>query len=251
MLELLTDVLLRPGRAVSRLKGPGGALPASAAIFALYAASRVALQTLKPAGFPPETPGSFAVEAPGDWAFWVRVECYNLALTAAWIALAAYFTRLLGEGRLPKRILAAAASLGAPLALVLLEQMGLPRAAIAVAWLAVAAALGWVLRAFPRVLWAPLASLFLCVEAVPLAASPLLATAAALRWAGAYHAVEILAMFWTLGLAAFGLGRVAGIKTARAFLAVFLSSLAQILVLYGLHRLGLVPWQIVKGLMSV
>ncbi|HVE13859.1 MAG TPA: hypothetical protein VNI01_10730 [Elusimicrobiota bacterium] len=252
MMSLLLDVLARPSRAVERLRQPDHALRPAVRIFVLYLVVNTAFQTLKPADFPSPGPDSLEFGVQGDWLFWVKVQLYNIPLTAAWIALAAWFCRLLGEGRLPRRVAAAGAALALPLGLILLEHQGLlPRGVAVAVWLAIPIALLPSLRSVSRDRWLELIAFFLCLDAIALAATPILACATLLRAETLYHAVEMGSLLWLLAVASFGLARLAQIRTARAFLAIFLSALGQILALYGMHRLGLVSKEILKGLMSV
>ncbi len=100
-------------------------------------------------------------------------------------------------------------------------------------------------------MWRPLVSLFLSVNSVALAFLPLFLVSIVLRVGLAYHILEVVMMFWMLGLAAYGVSRITGLSTARSFCAIFLSTVSQVFFIFSLHMLGVIPKDALKALMTV
>lgn len=247
---LAADLLLRPSKALDRMTGTSAALGESALIYAAYLAASAVFYTLKPPDFPPVAEGAPVVRLEGGLLFWLKVLAWNPFFTVVGIALTAWYARLLYPGRLAFRLVLSCAATALPLiALLAYTNNSLSKPLFALAWLALLlfAAPGF-LRV-ERVLWPVLFSIFLSINAVALALLPLFCAAIFLRVPLLYHGIEIAMMFWMLGLAAYGVHRAAGLPTARAFCAIFLSALVQVFFVFSLHMLGLIPKDALKALM--
>ncbi len=251
-LGLALDLLLRPSRALDRLLSKDGALGDSAKIYAVYLAATILFYTLKPGDFPPLPAGAPAMRFEGGLGFWITVHAWNPVFTAVGIAMIGWFAWLLRGGRLALRLPLAVLCGFLPLFLILgYSNTGMPKWGFALTWVLLILAGVPGFRAQPAAVWKPLCSLFLAVNAISLALLPLFSGAAFLKSPIAYHIVEIAALFWTLGLAAYGVSRLAGISAARAFCAIFLSTLCQVFFIFSLHLLGLIPKDALKALMTV
>ncbi len=249
---LALDLLLRPPQALERLLSKNGALTDAAKVYAAYLAATVAFYTLKPAGFPPLPAGAPAMHSGGGLGFWISVHAWNPVFTVVGIAMVGWFAWLLKGGRLALRLPAAVCCGFLPLFLILgYSNTGMPKWGFALLWLVLILAAVPGFRAQPAAVWKPLCGLFLAVNAISLALLPLFAGALFLKSPIAYHIVEIAALFWTLGLAAYGVSRLAGISAARAFCAIFLSTLCQVFFIFSLHLLGIIPKDALKALMTV
>ena len=251
-ISFFLDILLRPSKAAARLDEDDSAIQDSLRIFLAYMASAVLFYTLKPAGFPPAGPDA-PLPAPGQEGllFWVGVQAWSPVLTALWVFLTGSFARLLTGGRLPMRLFAAGGAALLPLLWVLFyTNTRMPRWTLGAGLLALCAAAVPAARAVPGPSWRALASWLMAVNAAALALLPLFACAVLARSALLYQALEIALLFWTLGLATYGTGRIARIPAARAFCAVFLGLLCQVVLVYAFYLLGLLPKGVLKALMA-
>lgn len=245
------DLLARPGEAVERLRGTEGLRPALW-IYVAYLAVSTAFHTLKPPDFPSLPAGAPALEVEGGALFWARVHAYNPLFTAAGIALIGWFAGLLRGGRLPLRLGAAALCGTLPALLVVARtQDGVSLPAFAGGWVLLAGAAVWAGRRMDLPPWRPLSALILAVNVVALALMPALGLAAGLRAPAAYHILELAMVFWTLGLAAFGVSRLGDLSAARAFCAIFAATVCQVFLIFSLHLLGIIPRDALKALMTV
>jgi len=238
--EFGRQVVLRPGRAAQALRVKD-ALPAALSIFLAYLLVSAVFHAWKPFDFPP-LPGGAAMEPPaGGLLFWIGAQAWQIPLSALGILLTAWFVRLLAGPGLPRRIAAAAACALLPLVLIGACRLArMPRWIFASCLLALLAALAPGLRRVGRDVWRPLAAWLLAVNAVALASLPVAAGLVLLRAAPAYEAFQYAAAFWMLALATYGVGRIFSVGTARAFCAVFLSVVCEVLCLLSFHILGLV-----------
>lgn len=246
------DMLLSPSRAAARLKEEDAALQDSLRIFLAYMASAVIFYTLKPAGFPPAGPDS-PLPLPGEegLVFWVKVQVWTPVLTGLWVLLSGSFARLLTGGRLPMRLFASGVLALLPLLLVLFyTNTPMPRWALGAGLFALCAAAAPAVRLVPGSSWRAYASWLMAVNAPALALLPLFSAAVLLKAATFYQALEIALLFWTLGLAAYGTSRIASIPAARAFCAVFLGLLCQVVFVYAFYLLGILPKAVLKALMA-
>ena len=91
----------------------------------------------------------------------------------------------------------------------------------------------------------------MATNAIGLALAPFFVAMTLLGLAIGYHALELVLVFWTLGLASYGVGRIMAMAVPRAFCAVFLALVFQLLFVFGLHLLGLIPKDVLKALMTV
>jgi hypothetical protein len=244
------DLALRPSRALAAVLAEGAALPESLRLYFVFLAASIVFYTFKPAGFPPLGPGA-PPPADGGLAFWAKVEAWSPVLVALWVCLCGVFTRLLSGPGLPLRLLAASAYGVVPGAwLLVYANSAMPRWAFGLGCAALAAAAAWPARRVEGRLWRPLASWLAAVSSLGLATLPAQCAAVLLDWPAAYQAVEILLLFWSLGLATYGVSRVASLPAARAFFAVFLATLCQLLSVFALYLLGLLPKAVLKALMA-
>lgn len=252
-LALGWDVALRPSRAVDRiLAAPESALRPATGILALYMLVSAVFYWLKPDSFPPPPEAYIAPENPRSLFFWVRVQLWTPPLAAVLIATTGWFSGVLKGGKLPFRLTAAVLSAAIPVLLLVLHaggRVGTPL--FTGVWLLLLGLMvpGW--RAIERRSWLALAGVLLAANAPALALVPVFAGAVVLRTAMIYHALEMLLLFWTLGVCAYGVGRTLGIPTARAFAAVFLGFIAQIFFVFSMHNAGLLPKDVLKALMAV
>ncbi len=251
-LGLALDLLLRPPRALERLLSKDGALGDSVKIYAAYLAATILFYTLKPGDFPPLPAGAPAMRFEGGLGFWITVHAWNPVFTAVGIAMVGWFAWLLRGGRLALRLPLAVLCGFLPLFLILgYSNTGMPKWGFALTWILLILAAVPGFRAQPRDVWKVLIGIFLAVNTVSLVILPFFAGAVWLRSPIAYHVAEITALFWALGLAAYGVSRAAGISAARAFCAIFLSTLCQVFFIFSLHLLGLIPKDALKALMTV
>ncbi|MFA6028758.1 MAG: hypothetical protein WC969_02765 [Elusimicrobiota bacterium] len=249
---LARDLVFAPARALRALHEDPEALWSAARVYAAYLAFSTVFYALKPAGFPPLGPEQPFTPPEGGLLFWAQVQAWSPPLTALLCALTAFFLTLLAGRRLAPRLLAACASAAAPLALLLIyRNTGMPRWALGAGLLALAALIGRRLRATDPSLWRPLAGWLLLVNALNLALMPLFAAAVLLRAALLYNGLEIALLFATLGWGTYGVARIARLPNARAFCALFLAMLSQIVLVFAFHYLGALPRTVLKALMSV
>lgn len=247
------ELLLSPRKAVERLRRPGAALREAACIYAAFLAASVLFYAVKPADFPPLDGAQLPDPSQQGLLFWTKVQAWGPLLSAAWVALLAWFVQLMGRSsRLPLSLLAAAAFGMLPLAPILLYTNNVAgKAGLAAAWILIAAGMIPGLRRRPPQAWRRLASLVLGINAVNLALLVPFALAVLARSAPAYFALEILMLFWMLGLGSYLLGALEDVSTPRAFAALFCSMLAQLWLVFSLYFLGLVPKDVLKALLSV
>ncbi|MFH1725336.1 MAG: hypothetical protein ABII00_12045 [Elusimicrobiota bacterium] len=250
--RLALDLLRRPARALDRiLEAPGAGLGQALWIYLAYLVTAVLFYTLKPDGFPPPLPDAPPPAFERGILFWMKVHAWGPVLAAIWIAMTAWFGRLLRGGRLPVRLFAAALCGLAPLLLIFVyNNTGMPRWGFGLCWLMLVSAMIPGFRRVERGVWKPLAAVLLAVNAVAVAMLPLFMGAVLARHALSYHVLELAMLFWTLGLAAFGVSRVMGIQTARAFAAIFLSVVCQVFFVFSMRLLGLLPKEVLKALMT-
>lgn len=252
-LRLGWEVVARPSRAVERvLAEPAAALKPALGILASYMAVSAVFYWLKPDSFPPPPEAYVAPDSPRSLWFWLRVQCWTPPLAAVLIATTAWFSGVLKGGKLPLRLTGAVLSAAIPVLLLVLHangRVGTPL--FAGVWLALLGLMvpGW--RAIERRSWLALAAVLLAANAPALALVPVFSAAVFLRSAAFYHALEMLLLFWTLGVCAFGVGRALEMPTARAFAAVFLGFIAQIFFVFSMHNAGLLPKDVLKALMAV
>jgi len=246
------DFIRRPSRAMDFVeRDPRAALGAAAGVYALYLVTAALFYTLKPDGFPPPVPGAPAEIAERGLWFWAGVQLWSPVLLAVWIAASGWFGRLLGGGRLALRLPAAVFTAAIPLLLfVVYNNSAMPRWGFGLSWLALGALMIPGFRRVSREDWlrlsASLAGLHACAIVLLLPFS----LAVAARSPLAYNTVEMAMLLWVLALASYAVRRVLGVPTARAFAAVFLSLLAQILFVFSMHSLGLLPKEVLKALMA-
>ena len=250
---LAGDFAANPRRAMDRVAAaPRAALAGSLKILLAYMAVSAVFYWLKPESFPPPPKGAALPDAPRGLLFWAKVQLWTPPLDAVLVATTAWFAQLLGGGRLPRRLLAAVLCGAAPvLLLIVYAQSRIPGWAFAGGWLLFAALSAPGFRRVPAETWAPLAAVLLGVNALALALVPLFTAAVLARWAVGYHALEMGLLLWTLGVSTYGAGRLLGLPTARAFCAVFLGLLAQIIFVFSMHTMGLLPNDVLKALMAV
>ncbi|MEK9144722.1 MAG: hypothetical protein AAB339_03830 [Elusimicrobiota bacterium] len=245
-------MLLSPSKAAARLEEGDAALQDSLRIFLAYMASAVLFYTLKPAGFPPAGPDA-PLPAPGQegLVFWVKVQAWSPLLTALWVLLTGSFARLLTGGRLPMRLFAAGGAALLPLLWVLFyTNTPMPRWTLGAGLLALCAAAVPAVRAVPGPSWRAYASWLMAVNSAAIALLPLFACAVLSDSPLLYQSLEVALLFWTLGLATYGTSRIARIPAARAFCAVFLGLLCQVVFVYAFYLLGLLPKGVLKALMA-
>lgn len=251
--KLGLDMAVAPRRAAEGvLKAPGSRLRGAAGILLLYMAVSAVFYRLKPEGFPAPPEGWTPPDVPRGLWFWVRVQLWTPLLTAVLLATTAWFSQLLRGERLPRRMLAAVLSGAIPvLLLVVYANHLIPAWAFGGAWLGLAALMVPGYRRLPPGRWLPLASVLMAVNALALAATPLFTAAVLARADTFYHALEFGLLFWTLGAATVAVGTVLDLPAARAFAAVFLGLLSQILFVFSMSTLGLLPNDVLKALMAV
>ncbi len=250
---LAADFAANPRRAMDRIAAaPRPALTDSLRILLAYMVASAVYYWLKPESFPPPPEGAVLPEDPRGLLFWTKVQLWTPALDGVLVATTAWFAQLLKGERLPRRLLAAVLCGAAPvLLLIVYAQSRIPGWAFAGGWLLFAGLAAPGFRRVPPETWAPLAAVLLGVNALSLFLVPLFTAAVLARWAVGYHALEMGLLFWTLGVSTYGAGRLLGLPAARAFCAVFLGLLAQIVFVFSMHTLGLLPNDVLKALMAV
>ncbi|PCI37318.1 MAG: hypothetical protein COB53_06850 [Elusimicrobia bacterium] len=251
MLNFGIDFLYQPSRALDLVnKDPRAALRASAGVYALFLVTAALFYTLKPDGFPP-IPGAELNIPEHGLLFWIKVQAWSPILLAVWIAAAGWFGRLLGSGKLAIRLPAAVAAAIIPLLLIVVYNSAqMHRAIFGLCWVGLIAVM---VPGFRRVSQEDWLRLTACLAGLHAAAIVLLipfTIAVVARSPRAYHAVEFVMLFWVLGLATFSVRRILNIATARAFSAVFLSLITQILFVFSMHLLGVLPKEVLKALMA-
>jgi hypothetical protein len=255
LLKFAANFIRRPSKALDLVQNdPRAALRAAAGVYAVYLATAVLFYTLKPDGFPPPTPGALA--APVDpvergLLFWIKVQAWSPLLLAVWVAAAAWFSRLLGSGKLAIRLPAAVGAAAVPLLLIVVYYGGsIPKWGFGAAWLVLAGVMAPGFTVFSKEDWIRIFAALAGVHAIGVLLLVPFTIAVALRSAYFYHAVEFLMLFWVLGLGTYSLRRILSIATARAFAAIFLSLVAQILFVFSMYMLGLMPKEVLKALMA-
>lgn len=239
-LALACGVLHAPRRAIERMREPGA--PAlSARVYASYVAACAAFHWLKPEGFPPPPPGVPAAESP----LWATLAAEPI-LSAMLVLFCGYYGRMLGKGRLSTRLALATLATILPASLIVMTSPRFGSAGL----LAVAAGMAPVLLKVGRPLWIQTASWIMAVSATGLALSPFFIACALAGYAPAYYFCLYAMLFWTIGLVAWGLGRLAHMSTPRAFCAVLLSLIAQLVTVGALYRTGLLPRVLFNAIMN-
>ncbi|MFA6092876.1 MAG: hypothetical protein WCU88_05515 [Elusimicrobiota bacterium] len=244
---------MNPRRALEETLSSQEALWTSARLYLVYLASAILFYGLiKPADFPATGEIGLPEPSQGGLAFWAQVQVWNPLLTALSIMLTAFFARLLAKGRLALRLPAACAFAAIPLILLVCYRNGdIPRWGLGLGLSALGLLLWLDLRRMQAGLWRPLTAWLLAINILNVAALPLFCLAVWTRMDGLYLGIEILLLFILLGWACFGVSRIAAVPTARAFCAVFLSVLGQILFIFALYVLGWLPKSVLMALMSV
>lgn len=242
-----------PRKAVERiLKTRGSLLAEAAGVLLLYMAVSAVFYRLKPEGFPTPPEGWTPPDAPRGLWFWVRVQLWTPLLTGVLLATTAWFAQLLRGDRLPRRMLAAVLSGAIPVLLLVVYANHLIGAwAFAGAWLGLIALMLPGYRRMPPGRWPALAAVLMSVNALALACTPFFSVAVLVRSETLYHILEFVLLFWTLGVATVTVGAVLELPAARAFAAVFLGLLSQILFVFSMSTLGLLPNDVLKALMAV
>lgn len=251
--RLAKELVASPGRAAERLKSDPDALPAALAIYLAYLVVSVAYYSWKPADFPAIADAPMArTPLPQSPVFWARVQAWNPVLTGIWLFFLGWFVAQLKTGRLVLKIFVTALVWVVPSVVIVLWAGGqAPKLALLAAWAIVIAPMLPGLRAKPVEEWRPLAGLTLSIITVNLVLCPLFVFAVAARSQLMYQGLELVMLFWTLGLGAVVLGRLEGMPTPRAFAAIFFSMVAQMAAVFSLHIGGVVSKDILKALMSV
>jgi len=227
------------------------ALPFSLAIYSVYLVTAVVFYTLKPDSFPPAPPHAPPTAFEGGLLFWLKVHAWAPVLAAVWIAMTGWFGVLLRGGRLAFRLPAAALCGFLPLLLIFVYQnTGMQRWAFGLIWVGLVLCMVPGFRRLEREAWIRLSSMLLAVNCVAVALLPLFIVAVLARWAVLYHMGELVMLIWTLGLAAYGVSRILGLQTARAFSAIFLSVVCQVFFVFSMRMLGVLPKEVLKALMT-
>ncbi|MFH2202201.1 MAG: hypothetical protein ABIJ96_03720 [Elusimicrobiota bacterium] len=253
-LRLALDMLARPGRALDRMEREEGALYEAAVIYAVYLATAVLFYTGKPADFPPLPPDSplAQLEVHCGLFAWSKALAWHPLFTVILIAFAAWFARLLAKGHAAFKILLGCACACLPPAAVLAyTNSAVGKPLFAAAWAGLLAAMIPALYGMDKKLWRSLAALLMTINIAAVALLPVFAAAIVLRAPLVYHIVELAAAFWTVGLAAYGIRRLTGLQTARAFFAIILASWCQLIFIIALYLLGWIPKDALKALLAV
>jgi len=252
MLKFGLDFISKPSRAVNAIKkDPRKALKAATGVYAVYLITAALFYTLKPDGFPPPIPGAEATAVEHGLLFWIGVQAWSPVLLAVWIAATGWFCGLLGTGKLAVRMPAALGSIIIPILLFVVYKNGsIPRSAFAATWLILIAVMIPGFRRIKKDDWIRLTASLAGLHAAAILLLLPFTLAVLARSPRAYHAVELVMLFWVLGLASYSVRRVMEIATARAFSAVFLSLVAQILFVFSMYLLGILPKGVLKALMA-
>ncbi|MCX5788645.1 MAG: hypothetical protein NTX64_09120 [Elusimicrobia bacterium] len=223
-------------------------------IYLAYLAVSVAFYSWKPADFPSVSDAPLALRSPLPQGpvFWAKVQAWSPALTAIWIYFLAWFVERLKTGRLAFWLFVSALVWVAPtVGLVLWASKQIPTLALGLVWLVALAPTVPLVRAKEPGSWAPLGALLLAIVAVNLALCPLFAVTVLIHSDKGYEGLEMVMLFWTLGLGTYLLSRIERLGAARAFAALFFSMIAQVAAVFSLHAGGLVSKEILKALMSI
>ena len=171
----------------------------------------------------------------------MSVQVWQIPLAGLGVLLTGWFAKRLSGEKLPRLLLGSIGCALIPLLLlVVYVNTRMPRPLFGLLWLGLCSLLWPGLRSVDRAAWKPLAAWMLGINAVPLALTPLAVLLVLLRAAPLYQALEYGMAFWMLGLATYGVSRLFRLPAARAFCAVFLAMICEILCLFGLYFLGLV-----------
>lgn len=258
--RLAFDMVLRPFRAVGSVEAAGGrALRSAGGVYLAYLLASAGFSAWKPADFPAmeaaEAAGLLGGTAGGGGPLhWLRVEAASAAMMAAFIALAVWFARALAGGRLSLKFFLCGLFTLVPAGLslaYLTPAPGTPVWPLALVWLVLAAALSPGMARAERGLWPPVASFLLAANAVYFAVLPLFVAAVLMRSEGLYlNALRGMAL-WMLALSAYGVGRLAGVPTARAMCAVVFAAVWQSCLLHALFRLGMISKDTLAAMMTL
>jgi hypothetical protein len=228
---------------------PGAALRESLWLYILSAATNAFLFAVKPAGFPSPEMGGGLPPGAGP-AFFLQLGLWQAALTLVLTAMTGWFGWLLDGGAIGLKLVLAVLCGSLPVLLLLLYTRGLPAPLFALAWVLMAAAMTPGLRRRQVQVWKSLLSLMLAANVAAAALLPLLLAAIVLRLADAYYVLEFGLAFWTLGLCTYGASRLLGLKAARAFAAIFLAVIMQVVFVYSMNALGLLSKDSLRALMT-
>lgn len=252
-LELGRAAVFSPRRAFDRTAAdPARAVRPALGVLAAYMAVSAVFYWLKPAGFPPPPEGALVPADPHSLWFWVRVQLWTPALAAVLVATTGWFAVVLDGGKLPLRLATSVLACAVPALLLVVHSNGLIPKAAFIAALALLPALAYpAWRRIGRERWQSVTAVLLAANAPAVALVPVFTAAVLMRSAVLYQGLEMVLLFWTLGLCSYGVGRSLKLPTARAFAAVFLGFIAQIFFVFSMHNAGLLPNDVLKALMAV
>ena len=251
--ELCRGAVLSPRRTFDKTAAdPARAVTPALGVLALYMAVSAVFYWLKPDSFPPPPEGALAPAVPRSLLFWVRVQLWTPALAAVLVATTGWFAVVLDGGKLPLRLATAVLASAVPALLLVVHSNGLIPKAAFIAALALLPALAFpAWRRIGRERWQCVTAVLLSANAPAIALVPVFTVTVLLRSAVLYQGLEMVLLFWTLGLCSYGVGRSLKLPTARAFAAVFLGFIAQIFFVFSMHNAGLLPNDVLKALMAV
>ncbi len=248
-------MILRPGRAFERLQSRSlsdwSGFQAAVLIYLFSTIVHSVFYSLKPVDFPSQA-GQVIMQRLSTWQ-WLGAELlWGTLFMAVWFLFLVFFLGILRSRNLPFKLGLALIPAALPLALIACQvKNGVPAPALAGIWAAVAGLSGF--AAFRHVSpgkWKPLVSLLLSATAVVLFIIPVQIAAVCLKWENGYIAVLCIGGFWILGLCAAGMRAIAGTGLARNVLAIVLSLILNMEMLFSLSLGGLVPENIMRVMLA-
>ncbi len=225
--------LVRPS-AAARESGSGAAIGLGAFLY-------LAALLLKPWSMPPSSAATPAVSA----SAWAEIAFWDVALTGLgflWLASFLSYFKEARPGTYSLKLLAAMLA-SAVAGGVLVGGWRHGGAAVCLLCLLVAAPA----RRFPGARWRSLVGFMLGLNVIALATFPI-EWASGLWLEKAWLMTAVLGGLWMLVAAGIGLREIAGIRLARAFLALIFLNIWQAAAIFAFYRLGLISKAVVAVL---
>lgn len=252
------DMIFRPGRAFERLRSrslPGwSGFQAAVLIYLFTTIVHSVFYSLKPVNFPSQA-GQIIMQRLSTWQ-WLGAELsWGTLFTAVWFLFLVFFLGIFRSGKLPLKLGLAIIPAALPMALIAYQtENSVPALALAGIWFAIVGLSGFAAFrlscGFPHEMLKSLVSLLLSASAIALFIMPVQIAALALNWENGYIAVLYMGGFWIMGLCAAGIRAIAGTGLARSVLALVLSLILNIEMLFSLSLGKLVSENVMRVMLA-